>query len=125
MTQAKGNMFGRTCMITGASSGIGRATALALAQMGATLVLVFRDRGRGEEAVAEIHRKTGNSADLMLADLSSQESIRLLAHQFLATARPLHVLINNAGVVNVGRTLTVDGIETVFAVNHLAYFLLT
>jgi NAD(P)-dependent dehydrogenase (short-subunit alcohol dehydrogenase family) len=119
-------MTGRTCLITGASSGIGRATAIELARMGATLVLVCRDRSRGEAALAEVQRNArGGGAQLMLADLASQESIRALAREYLATQRPLHVLINNAGVVNTRRSLTIDGIETVFAVNHLAYFLLT
>jgi len=119
-------MSGRTCMITGATSGIGRATAVMLAQLGATLVLVCRDRTRGAETVAEIRATTGNQAvELMLADLASQQSIRACARDFLSTGRPLHVLVNNAGVVNLQRTLTADGIETVFAVNHLAYFLLT
>ena len=123
-TQA--DMTGRSCMITGASSGVGRATGLGLARMGATLVLVCRDRRRGEETVAEIRDATGNRAvTLMVADLSSQQSIRALAHEFLATSQPLHVLVNNAGIVNLHRTVTVDGIESVFAVNHLAYFLLT
>ncbi len=126
MTDAPGRMRGRTCLITGASAGIGRATALELARMGATLVLVCRNRGRGEDAVAAIRRQSGNPAvSLMLADLSSQQSIRQLASEFLATDQPLHVLINNAGVVNLKRQVTVDGIEEVFAVNHLAYFLLT
>jgi retinol dehydrogenase-12 len=119
-------MQGKTCMITGASSGIGRATALALAEMGATLVLICRDRGRGEETVAEIAATTGNrDVLLLLADLSAQAEVRRVAADFLATDRPLHVLINNAGVVNLQRSVTVDGIETTFAVNHLAYFLLT
>jgi retinol dehydrogenase-12 len=123
---AQVDMTGRTCMITGASSGVGRATALGLARLGATLLLVCRDRGRGEETVAEIRDTTGNRAvTLMLADLSSQESIRALAREFLATAQPLHVLVNNAGIVNLRRSVTAEGIETVFAVNHLAYFLLT
>jgi retinol dehydrogenase 12 len=119
-------MQGTTCMITGASSGIGRATALALAGMGARMVLICRDRGRGEETMAEIVAKTGNSdVWLLLADLSSQAEVRRVAADFLASDRPLHVLINNAGVVNLQRTVTVDGIESTFAVNHLAYFLLT
>jgi NAD(P)-dependent dehydrogenase (short-subunit alcohol dehydrogenase family) len=119
-------MQGKTCMITGASSGIGRATALALAGMGARMVLICRDRGRGEETTAEIVAKTGNSdVWLLLADLSSQAEVRRVAADFLASDRPLHVLINNAGVVNLQRTVTVDGIESTFAVNHLAYFLLT
>ena len=124
--QNNATMVGRTCMITGASSGIGRATALELARMGADLVLVCRDRGRADATVAEIRTSTGNSrVEVVIADLSSQQAIRQLARDYLATDRPLHVLINNAGVVNLRRRLTVDGIETVFAVNHLAYFLLT
>ncbi len=126
MAKADQVMNGRTCLITGATSGIGRATAIELARRGATLVLVARDRGRGEDTVREIRERTDNcEVTLMLADLSSQQSIRELAREFLATNRPLHVLLNNAGVVNLHRTLTVDGIETVFAVNHLGYFLLT
>jgi NAD(P)-dependent dehydrogenase (short-subunit alcohol dehydrogenase family) len=120
------SMAGRTCMITGATSGIGRATAIELARLGAEIVLICRDRERGEQTMAEVSEHTGNrSLTVMLADLSSQASIRRLASDFLATGRPLHVLINNAGVVNLRHSLTVDGIETVFAVNHLAYFLLT
>jgi len=119
-------MRGRTCLITGASSGIGRATALGLAALEAQLVLVCRDRNRGEVTRAEIQSQTGRpDVQLMIADLSSQQSIRELAQAFLATGQPLHVLINNAGIVNVNRSLTVDGLESVFAVNHLAYFLLT
>jgi NAD(P)-dependent dehydrogenase (short-subunit alcohol dehydrogenase family) len=119
-------MQGKTCLITGATSGIGRATATALAGMGASLVLVARDRARGEETAAEIARRTGNrDVTLLLGDLSAQADVRRVAAQFLASERPLHVLINNAGVVNVRRTVTVDGIETTFAVNHLASFLLT
>ena len=99
---------------------------MGLAPLGASLVLVCRDRLRGEETLAEVRQQTGSEAvSLMLADLSSQADIRDLAREFLRTGRSLHVLVNNAGVVNLKRTLTVDGIETVFAVNHLAYFLLT
>ena len=119
-------MQGKTVLITGATSGIGRSTARELARMGATLFLVCRDRKRGEEAVAEIGAATGNrDLHLLLGDLSSQAEIRRVAAEFLATDRPLHVLLNNAGVVQLHRELTADGIETVFAVNHLAYFLLT
>jgi len=120
------DLRGKTCLITGASSGIGRATALALGGMGATLVLVCRDRGRGEAAVADIARQTGNrDVTLLLADLALQSEIRQVAAEFLASDRPLHVLINNAGVMNLHRSVTADGIETTFAVNHLGYFLLT
>lgn len=117
---------GKTCMVTGASSGIGRVTAVELARLGARTVLVCRDRGRGEATLAQIAKETGSrDVELKLADLSSQSAIRNLAREFLAKDQPLHVLVNNAGVVNLRRSLTRDGIETVFAVNHIAYFLLT
>src|SRR5262245_32512697 len=120
------SLSGRTCMITGASSGIGRAAAAALAGLGASLVLVCRDRARGEATLTAIRERTGNrDLTLMLADLSSQAHIRRLAREYLATNRPLHVLLNNAGVMMLRREETTDGIETTFAVNHLAYFLLT
>lgn len=120
------DLSNRTCLVTGASSGIGQAAATALARMGANLVLVCRDRGRGERAVAAI-RAQGPAAEitLLLADLSSQAEIRRLAAEYLASGRPLHVLLNNAGVVMLRREETVDGFERTFAVNHLAYFLLT
>jgi NAD(P)-dependent dehydrogenase (short-subunit alcohol dehydrogenase family) len=119
-------MHGRVCIVTGANSGIGKATALGLAQMGATIVMVCRDRAKGEEAQNEIKTKSGNDAvDLMLADLSSQESIRQLAENIQQNYKQLHVLINNAGVVHLSRGETVDGFETMFAVNYLAPFLLT
>ena len=111
-------------MITGATSGIGHATALALADRGASLVLVCRNEAKGRTLVDEI-RSRGGEVQLLLADLSSQAEIRRLSVEFLAQGQPLHVLINNAGVVNLQHKLTVDGIEEVFAVNHLAYFLLT
>ncbi len=126
MTTAVGQLKGKTCMITGASSGLGRVTAIELARMGATLVLVCRDRTRGENVTGEVRELTGNPAvSLMLADLSVQQSIRNLAAEFLARGEPLHVLVNNAGVFNLKRSLTADGIEAVFAINHLSYFMLT
>lgn len=126
MTDTAGRLQGRTVIITGATSGIGRATAVALAGMGAELVLLCRDQAKGEATIAEIAAKTGNSkVELLPADLASLASVRAAATTFLQSGRPLHVLLNNAGVVNLGRQLTVDGFEEVFAVNHLAYFLLT
>jgi hypothetical protein len=113
-------------MITGASSGIGKATALGLAKMGATVVMVCRDRGRGEAAMDEIRAENDNQAiDLMLADLSSQASIRQLVSDFKDRYQQLQVLVNNAGVFLSKRSVTEDGIETHFAVNYLAPYLLT
>lgn len=119
------DMSGRTCMITGANSGIGKATAMALAAMGADLVLVCRDRGRGEAAMVEISEQGDGNTELLLADLGSQQQIRGVASEFLSTSRPLHVLINNAGLIIKDRTETEDGIEATFAINHLGPFLLT
>jgi len=119
-------MQGKVCMVSGATSGIGKATALGLAQMGATVVMVSRDRARGEAAQSEIKTKSGNNAvDLLIADLSSQQSVRQLAENFKRNYTQLHVLINNAGVFMLTRRETVDGLEMTFAVDYLAPFLLT
>ncbi len=120
------SMQGKICLITGANSGIGKATALGLAHMGATVVMVCRDRVKGEAAQAEIKTKSGNNAvDLLLADLTSLQSVRQLAQDFKQRYAHLHVLINNAGVNVLRRRETVDGYEMTFAVNYLAPFLLT
>lgn len=119
-------MKDKICMITGASSGIGKATALGLVGMGATVVMVSRERSRAEAALEEVKANTGNqNVALLLADLSSQADIRRLAQEFKSRYPYLHVLINNAGVAPIQRSITVDGIETTFAVNYLAPFLLT
>src|SRR5438477_6319532 len=126
MPTVKSSMQGKTCMVTGANSGIGKATALALAQMGATVVMVCRNRARGEQARSEIITKSRNNAvDLLQADLSSQQSIRQLVENFRHHYPHLHVLINNAGASFPGRRETVDGLEMTLAVNYLAPFLLT
>ena len=122
----RANMTGKVCLVTGANSGIGKATAMGLARMGATLVMVCRSRERGEAAQAEIIGESCNRyVDLLIADLSSQGSIRKLARAFQTKYVELHVLVNNAGAIPNRRRLTVDGVETQFAVNHLAPFLLT
>jgi len=119
-------MKGRTCLITGASSGIGKATALGLAKLGAQVLIVTNERLHGEAAQAEIKAASGNpSVELLLADLSSQAEVRGLAQDVKARYPQLHVLINNAGIAPIQRSVTAEGIERIFAVNYLAPFLLT
>ncbi|MHB8628627.1 MAG: SDR family oxidoreductase [Aggregatilineales bacterium] len=123
---ANPNMQGKICLITGANSGLGYETALALAKMGAQVVMVCRNRAKGEAAQADIKAKSGNATvDLLIADLSVQKSIRELAQTFKTKYEHLHVLVNNAGLVFGKRGVTADGYEQTFALNHLGYFLLT
>ena len=126
MTGAAPRMNGRVCLVTGASSGIGQETALALARMGATVVMHGHDPERSAAAAEAVRRASPQGAvELVVADLSSQAEVRRLAAEVLQRHGSLHVLVNNAGVLRVRRTLTVDGLELTFALNHLAYFLLT
>ena len=119
-------MNGKICMVTGATSGIGAATAEELARRGATLILVGRNREKCEATADQLRRRTGNSSvECLVADLSSQSDIRGLARQFRDQHSRLDVLINNAGGIFMTRRQTVDGLEMTFALNHLAYFLLT
>lgn len=121
-----GVLAGKVCMVTGANSGIGRETALSLARMGGTVVMVCRDRGRSEPVLAELRAAASNGAvELMIADLSSQRSIRELAAAFKQKYDRLDVLVNNAGAFFFKREVTADGLEATFALNHLGYFLLT
>ncbi len=120
------NMNGKICLVTGATNGIGRATVQALAQMGATVIMVGRDAEKTSRVVKEIRAASGNkNVGSILADLSSEQDVRRLAHEFKGKYSHLHVLINNAGAVFMQRQLSVDGIEMTFALNHLAGFLLT
>jgi NAD(P)-dependent dehydrogenase (short-subunit alcohol dehydrogenase family) len=119
------DLRGKTALVTGATNGIGRASAAALARMGAKVFLTARDPQRAEETRAQLARETGADVRVLLGDLGAQADVRRIAAEFLATGESLHILLNNAGVMNLARTETVDGIETTFAVNHLAYFLLT
>jgi len=119
-------MTGKVCIVTGANTGIGKETALGLARLGATVVMVCRDRERGEAAQREIKQKSGNSnVDLMLCDFSSQNSIRQFVRDFTERHNRLDVLVNNAGVVLRQHSMTEDGLESTFAINHLGYFLVT
>ncbi|HWE35817.1 MAG TPA: SDR family oxidoreductase [Isosphaeraceae bacterium] len=126
MAEVESSMKGKVCLVTGATSGIGCATAEALAARGATVVLVGRDAEKTARTAARIRETTGNSAvEYLLADLSSQAEVRRLARDFQGRHDRLHVLINNAGAAFTTRTESVDGIELTLALNHLAYFLLT
>ncbi|MBI4787341.1 MAG: SDR family oxidoreductase [Chloroflexi bacterium] len=119
-------MKGKVCIVTGANGGIGKATAAALAQRGATVILACRDQARGEAAKNEIISATGNSdIQVMRVDLANQESIREMVTRFYAIRNRLDVLVNTAAVFKAQRTTTPDGLETMFAVNHLGVFRLT
>jgi NAD(P)-dependent dehydrogenase (short-subunit alcohol dehydrogenase family) len=119
-------LAGKTVLVTGGTSGIGRAAVLDLARRGARLVLVARDPRRARETLDEIAARTGTSDVVVLqGDLASFAEVRKVAAAFLALDRPLHVLVNNAGLVMDRREQTVDGLETTLAVNHYAPFLLT
>jgi len=116
----------KTALITGATSGIGKATAFELARAQLHLVLLARDSDRGNQLIQELKEKTGNpKIELLIADLSSQNQIQAAAKEFLQNHSPLNILINNAGVAIKQRTFSVDSIEMTFAVNHIAHFLLT
>lgn len=117
-------MHGKVCLVTGATSGIGKAAATALARRGAQVVLVGRDRGRAEDVAAEIGSFGAAAPSVEIADLASMEQVRALAGRLAALER-VDVLINNAGLIAGERRATPDGFEHVFAVNHLAPFLLT
>ena len=119
-------MTGKVCIVTGANTGIGKETALGLASLGATVVMACRDRERAEAAQREIKQKSGSQrVELMLCDFSSQNSIRQFAQSFKQQHERLDVLVNNAGVVLRVRSMTEDGLESTFAINHLGYFLAT
>ena len=121
----RGPMAGRTVLVTGATSGIGRATALGLATMGAQVAITGRDRGRTENAAREISAAGGRNVEVFVADLSSQAQVRRLASEVLEGLPRIDVLVNNAGGYWSSRHVTADGLERTFAVNHLAPFLLT
>jgi retinol dehydrogenase-12 len=119
-----GDMSGKRVLVTGATAGIGKQTALELAQRGAEVIIVGRNAEKTAAVVAELRLQSGSTAiDSLLADLSSMASIRTFAAAFAAKYDRLDVLVNNAGAFYPKRDLTVDGWERTFATNHLAYFL--
>lgn len=126
MTSDAQSLTGKTVMVTGATAGIGKVTALELARKGASVILVSRNPKKCAATAKRIQKETGNlRVDFISADLSSQVQIHQLADQFKSKYDRLDVLVNNAGGVFVTRKFSVDGIEMTFALNHLSYFLLT
>ena len=123
---AIGPMSGRTVLVTGATGGIGRATAAGLAGLGARVGIIGRDEERAEAAASTIREASPAAyVDVFVSDLSSQVQVRRLASHVLATYERLDVLVNNVGGFWATRHVTADGLERTFAVNHLASFLLT
>jgi NAD(P)-dependent dehydrogenase (short-subunit alcohol dehydrogenase family) len=119
-------MKGKVCIVTGSNSGLGKETALALAQMGAAVVMVVRNKERGERAREEIVKKSGNSSvDVMVCDLSSLDSIRKFSEDFKEKYNRLDVLVNNAGAFFSKRQTTADGFEKTLMVDYLGQVLLT
>jgi len=119
-------MQGKVCLVTGSSSGIGFVTARELAKIGATVVMVCRNRAKGEAARAEIKEESSNDrVDLIVADLSELSQVRRVANEFKQRYTQLHVLVNNAGGAKSEHKVTSDGLEFNFATNYLAPFLLT
>jgi NAD(P)-dependent dehydrogenase (short-subunit alcohol dehydrogenase family) len=120
------DMTGRVCLVTGATDGHGRAVARALARRGADVVLLGRDPEKCRRVQAAIAAESGGkSPEVLLCDLASREAIDRAASEYLAGGRPLHVLVNNAGLVSQTRRENAEGIELTFAVNYLAMFQLT
>lgn len=120
-----GLMAGRMVLVTGATSGIGRATALGLATMGAHIAITGRDRRRTDDAAREIRAAGAGGVDVFVVDLSSQAQVRRLAREVLDGLPRIDVLVNNVGGYWSTRHVTADGLERTFALNHLAPFLLT
>lgn len=119
-------LTGKTILLTGGTNGIGKVAALELAKQGAEIVLVGRNPEKTDQIVQRIKTESGNPhIDYLVADLSSMQQVRELGQKFLQKYPHLHVLVNNAGAIFANRTLTVDGYERTFALNHLAFFLLT
>lgn len=110
--------------MTGFTAGLGRAAVHDLVSQGALVVGLCRDGGKGEAVAREVHSESG-SLEVLVGDLASLADVRRVAAEFLAMERPLDVLWNNAGLINLERQLTEDGLEMTFAVNHLGHFLLT
>ena len=119
------NLENKVCLITGATNGIGQESAKALNKMGAEIVFVARNEEKGNFLKQHLKYDSGLDATIIIANLSSQAEVKRAANEFLALEKPLDILLNNAGIMNRERNETVDGLEEVFSVNHLAYFTLS
>ena len=119
------NLENKVCLITGATNGIGEESAKALNNMGAEIVFVARNEEKGNFLKQQLKNDSGRDATMIIANLSSQAEVKRAANEFLALEKPLDILLNNAGIMNRERNETVDGLEEVFSVNHLAYFTLS
>ncbi len=119
------NLENKVCLITGATNGIGQESAKALNNMGAEIVFVARNEEKGNFLKQQLKNDSGRDATMIIANLSSQAEVKRAANEFLALEKPLDILLNNAGIMNRERNETVDGLEEVFSVNHLAYFTLS
>lgn len=125
MSGAMGDLEGRTFLVTGANTGIGKATVGSLADRGASVFLACRSEAKTRPVIDEIATRTGNnSLEFLELDLGDLASVRACAESFLARDRPLHVLVNNAGLAG-SRGLTSSGFELAFGTNHVGHFLLT
>ena len=121
----KENLQNKVCLITGATNGIGEEAAKQIALMGAEIVFIARNQTKANQLKETIKSLTGRETTSIIADLSSQSEVKKAAEEFLSLNKPLHILLNNAGIMNTSRRETVDGLEEVFSVNHLAYYTLT
>ncbi len=119
------SMQGKVCVITGATSGVGYESAKKLAEGGASLVMISRNKEKAERVAAELHKNYNAQVDIIIADLSDLKQVRKAAEQVLSDYPKIDVLINSAGLHSTTKTYNSEGFETVFCVNHLAAFLLT
>lgn len=120
-----GKLNGKTAIVTGANSGMGMATAAALSDMGATVIMLCRNEQRGRAALEELSRISTRKLQLMLCDLADLSSVNAFTEEFREKYAALDILVNNAGFISLDRQTTKDGFERQFGVNHIGHFLLT